>query len=114
MLAIDCLRSGPWRFDRGERDRLTLDATDLREGERIHDLVRGFEPAAIIHLAAMHFIPECERVPSEAVSINVLATVNVLLSCPADCRVVHVSTAAVYAPRDVPHHELSPLGPLDA
>ena len=113
ILAVDCLRSGPWQFDLSERHQLRLATLDLREGSRVQTLIRDFEPAAILHLAAMHFIPECERLPADAVSINVLATVNVLEACPPGCRLVHVSTAAVYAPLDAPHVESSPLGPLD-
>ena len=84
-----------------------------RDGTRLARVLHDFRPDATIHLAAMHFIPECEQVPTEATSINVLGTVNLLTACPPACRFVFASTAAVYAPLETAHHESSAVGPLD-
>ena len=114
MLAVDNLRYGPWRFSDEEMRRFTADATDLRDLAATEALVAGFRPDAIIHLAAIHFIPECERLPDEAVSINVTATISLARACPVGCRFVLASTAAVYAPSDKAHSEdFSAIGPMD-
>jgi UDP-glucose 4-epimerase len=112
VLALDALRYCPWRVEAG--DGVELAALDLRDRASTQATIARFRPEAIIHLAAIHFIPECEHKPDEAVSINVEATVNLLSACPADCRFVFASTAAVYAPSEVPHHEAkSQIGPMD-
>ena len=113
VLALDSLRYGPWRFDAKFAEQLTVVELDLRDREQVAAHVGQFAPDAIIHLAAIHFIPECERLPNEAVSINIEATVNLLAVCPTDCRFVFASTAAVYAPSDSPHVETGEIGPMD-
>jgi len=114
VLAIDNLRYGPWRFGREELAGFRSDTTDLRQGAAVKSLLAEFRPQAVIHLAAIHFIPECEQLPDEAVSINVQGTVNLLVACPEDCRFVYASTAAVYAPSESAHQESSSaIGPMD-
>jgi UDP-glucose 4-epimerase len=115
VLAIDSLRYGPWRFAPSEMAEFNSDTTDLRDRQNVERVVKGFRPDAIIHLAAIHFIPECERLPDEAVSTNVLATVNLLLASPEHCRFVYTSSAAVYQPIETAHREHEdPTGPVDA
>lgn len=114
VLAVDSLRYGPWRFSEKERERFRSDTTDLRHAAAVRSLLAEFRPQAIIHLAAIHFIPECEQLPHEAVTINIEGTVNVLAACPEDCRFVYASTAAVYAPSDDALRESSSaIGPMD-
>jgi UDP-glucose 4-epimerase len=114
VLAIDNLRYGPWRFSREEQSTFASDTTDLRDRKRTNEVISAFSPDAIIHLAAIHFIPECEQLPDEAVSINTQATVNLLLACPSACRFIYTSTAAVYSPIDTAHREYEdPIGPMD-
>lgn len=113
VLAIDSLRYGEWRFGEAERAAMTLHELDLRNPEPTRAAIAEFAPDAIVHLAAVHFIPECERLPDEAVSINVAATVNLLAACPPQCRFVFASTAAVYSPSADPHREDGEIGPMD-
>jgi UDP-glucose 4-epimerase len=114
VLAIDNLRYGPWRFSARELEAFRTDTSDIRDRAAIKDVIAGFDPQAIIHLAAVHFIPECERLPDEAVSINVQGTVNLLLACPSACRFVNTSSAAVYAPKLGAHLEREDaVGPVD-
>lgn len=114
VLAVDSLRYGPWRFAPEEARRFRSDTTDLRDLQATKALIADFRPEAIIHLAAVHFIPECERAPDEAISTNVTGAVSLLRACPEGCKFVFASTAAVYAPSDVAHREdVGPLGPMD-
>lgn len=112
--ALDNLRYGPWRFSKDEMRRFESSTTDLRDASAVEAVIRSFRPEAIIHLAAIHFIPECERLPDEAASININGTINLLKVCPETCRFVFASTAAVYAPSDAAHREHEDvIGPMD-
>lgn len=113
VLALDNLRYGPWRFRAEEQGKFQMSVTDLRDRAATEKAISEFKPEAIIHLAAIHFIPECERLADEAVAINVQGTVNLLMACPANCRFVFASTAAVYAPNDDAHRITDPIGPMD-
>lgn len=114
VVAVDALRHGPWRLPPDLPGEVELHEVDLRDPEATSQLMAAVRPDAIIHLAAVHFIPECENDPSEAVRTNVLATVNVASACPPGSRLVLASTAAVYAPSDEPHREdHDTIGPMD-
>lgn len=114
IMLIDNLRYGPWRYSGRELGGVKALAFDLRDRDRTLEEVGAFNPEAIIHLAAIHFIPECERLPHEAVSINLEATVNLLAACPPGARFVFASTAAVYQPSYSAHSESeSAIGPMD-
>jgi UDP-glucose 4-epimerase len=114
VYALDNLRYGPWRFSKEEMSRFETSVTDLRDAEAVEAVISAFRPDAIIHLAAIHFIPECERLPADAISINITGTLNLIKICPPSCRFVFASTAAVYAPDDTPHHEYqAAIGPMD-
>jgi UDP-glucose 4-epimerase len=105
VLAIDSLRYGPWRFDDDERAQIATSTIDLRDEDAVEHVLGGFDPEVVVHLAAIHFIPECEQDPGLAISTNVLATVNLLRSCPAGARFVVASSGAVYQPKVGPHDE---------
>ena len=114
VCVADSLRYGDWRFSTAERESLQLETADIRDAAAMARVMEGFAPEVVVHLAAVHYIPECERDPLFAVSTNVLGTLNLLLTCPADCRFVFASSGAVYKPDERPHHEtLSALAPAD-
>jgi UDP-glucose 4-epimerase len=71
------------------------------------------QPAALFHLAAIHFIPACERDPVRALTTNVTGTQVVLgaIEKHPGCRLVFASTGDVYAVSAAPHDELSDVGP---
>jgi UDP-glucose 4-epimerase len=111
---LDNLRAGRGRFAPEESGSFTLHEADVRELSQVERVVAEAHPDAIVHLAAIHFIPECESQPGLAVDINVHGTVNLLASCPPGCRFVFASSGAVYRPDPGPLREdESPLGPVD-
>ncbi|WP_304807335.1 NAD(P)-dependent oxidoreductase [Falsiroseomonas sp.] len=114
LCIADVLRYGKWRFPQNDRERLRLEQIDIRDPAQVEAMMASFQPDVIVHLAALHYIPECEADPALAVSTNIQGTLNLLLSCPEGCRFVFASSGAVYKPDEQPHHETtSELGPSD-
>ena len=110
-------------FDDGSRGNIrNVDASRVRwiQG-RLGDLEAlsaavgdgGFD--AVVHLAAMHFIPDCNRDPQACLRTNVVGTENLLAACAAAGvpRVVAASSMAVYPISDEATKESDPVGPYD-
>ncbi len=111
---IDNLDSGADRLAAMNQDSFTLHRVDIRDRQSVGSAIDAIRPDVIYHLAAVHFIPQCERDPGDAVARNVLGTVNLLDAAPSGARFVLASTAAVYAPEPDAHNELSSaIGPMD-
>ena len=94
---------------------LTVYEGDIRNAKLVRHVATTFQPSVVHHLAAIHYIPECEKNPSEAVGINVLGT-QVLLECLRSLNVKRVflaSTSSVYLSTARPYREDDPLGPGD-
>lgn len=89
---------------------------DILNAALLNQTVADFSPHWIIHLAAVHFIPWCNRHPYRAADINIHGTMRVLdaaKQCPSLQGVFFASTAAVYPIHDGPVSEAHPTGPLD-
>lgn len=107
-------------LSRGRRKHLppqvALIEGDIRDAPAWRRAVEDVGPRAVVHLAAMHFIPDCIARPAETRAVNVEGTRCVLaaLRRPGVEHVVFASTAAVYAPTETPCREDdTPLGPLE-
>ena len=98
------------------RARLTLCEGDIRDPDRIRQLLRDFRPDTIIHLAAVHHIPTCEQQRAYSLAVNVVGT-EVLLEAAEELavnRVVLASSGAVYEWHEGPLSEAdTPLKPRD-
>lgn len=101
----DNLRSGPVRLSAHEMQKIGLARIDIADVSAVRALMADFKPDIIIHLAATHYIPECEEDPPLAVRTNICGTVNLLAAAPRNARFVFASSGAVYRPDDKPHTE---------
>ncbi|HVO12190.1 MAG TPA: NAD-dependent epimerase/dehydratase family protein [Vicinamibacteria bacterium] len=88
---------------------------DVRDAGLLHRLLLELRPRRVFHLAALHFIPECNARPVDTLDINVGGTRNLLEGCQrVRPRSVFVaSTAAVYPVAGSPFSEETPVGPID-
>ncbi|HEX9792434.1 MAG TPA: NAD-dependent epimerase/dehydratase family protein [Planctomycetota bacterium] len=74
------------------------------------------EPAALLHLAAMAFPPDCEAHPDAAFAVNAVGPARLyeaLFARWPRLRVLHVSTGQVYRPAAVPIDETAPAVPVN-
>lgn len=112
---IDCFRY-PGRRELIPQDKqLTIYEGDLRDESWARKVVSGFNPSVVYHLAAIHYIPECEANPIEALQINVVATQVILeavRSLPLRC-FQFASTSSVYLYQGEPYGEDDTLGPME-
>jgi UDP-glucose 4-epimerase len=89
---------------------------DIRDAERVEEVLCDLQPEIIVHLAAIHFIPYCNQHPFEAADINIRGTMNVLNACkkiPALKKLFFASTAAVYPIANEAVNENYKVLPLD-
>jgi UDP-glucose 4-epimerase len=106
-------------LSRGRREWVSPDVSfhrvDLRQADPVRRAVADVQPEAVLHLAALHFIPAVEEAPELARRVNVEGTQNLLdaLSLARPRILLFASTAAVYADRSGPIPESSPVGPGD-
>ena len=115
VVVVDDLSRGSVENLGPDQDRVRVIEQDVTQS--LGRIFSSFQPHAVIHLAALHFIPDCDADPARCLRVNVDGTRSVLeaagaLSDPVS--LVLASSAAVYAPADGPHREQEDsLGPVD-
>jgi len=106
VFVIDNLYSGRREYIPTEAEYLDLDLARADEST-VFEVFRGFCPDAVIHLAAIHYIPHCVANPAETFLANVRSTdviVRALRGTSAQ-KLIAASTADVYPLLDRPHVE---------
>jgi UDP-glucose 4-epimerase len=106
-------------LSRGRRAWLHAEAElyelDVRDVDAVMRTVAAVAPDAVVHLAAIHFIPSVDGAPRLAWDLNVNATRSLLdaLKAHPPELLLFASTAAVYPDRNGPIVETCPPQPLD-
>lgn len=111
-------------LSRGKRENLAggpaesaaVEEFDIRHVDRLERCLKDAKATHVIHLAAIHFIPECEADPTHAISVNVQGTQAVLEACQrarSVASVVVASSGAVYKPSFEAHGEYDSVAPTD-
>jgi UDP-glucose 4-epimerase len=109
-------------LSRGSRENLGPDQARVRVIEQdvtesLSRIFASFQPEAVFHLAALHFIPDCDADPARCLRVNVDGTRSVLEAAAAlrnPVSLVLASSAAVYAPAEGAHQEQQDsLRPVD-
>ncbi|HEV2639112.1 MAG TPA: NAD-dependent epimerase/dehydratase family protein [Actinocrinis sp.] len=114
LVVDDCSRGSRENFgpDQGRVRVVEADVTGS-----LGRIFAEFRPEAVFHLAALHFIPDCDADPARCLRVNVEGTRSVVTAAAGlrePVSLVLASSAAVYAPADGPHHEQEDtLGPVD-
>ena len=88
---------------------------DIRNKKKIEQELLKYRPKTIIHLASIHYIPDCCKYPNKTIDINVKGT-QTMLEIASKINVknfLFASSAAVYKPSVVSHKEDDFLEPID-
>lgn len=112
VLVVDNLYSGRREYVPAQADFVHLDLARADESA-VFDVFRDFCPDAVIHLAAIHFIPHCVANPAETFLANVRSTdviARALRQLPTK-KLIAASTGDVYPSFDWAHRETETPGP---
>ena len=108
-------------FSRGRRSHVPtgteidhLDLTAVSAGD-LAAILQSFRADGVVHLAAMHFIPDCMARPDRTFAVNTRVTHTLLeaLAIRPVQRLVMASTMDVYGNHDRPHAETDPPAPAN-
>ena len=92
---------------------------DLKNHEKVRDLLDRCRPDAIYHLAAQAFVPRSFEDPWETLENNILAQLNIIRAClelDIQPRILIVSSAEIYgavAPEQLPLNEDAAIRPTN-
>src|SRR5207344_3573107 len=98
--------------------QLTLLECDLRDATSTFDAVQTIRPDLIFHLAAQSFVPTSWNAPTESLTTNVLAQVNIFEAVrrlKLKCRIQIACSSEEYGmvyEDELPIRETNPLRPL--
>lgn len=115
LVIVDNLRVGK-RSNLKDLKNATFHQVDIGNQKELSKVFnREKQIDAVIHLAAMHYIPDCNKNVRETYRTNVTGTRNLifLMNEHKICRLLFASSAAVYKPNNKPLCEKSELGPVD-
>ena len=84
------------------KTRVRIENQDIRDLETIDGIFKEFRPEICFHLAAIHFIPYCNKHPNEIVDVNIRGTSNIQFLCNKyNSNIIQTSTAAVCRARAI-------------
>jgi len=88
---------------------------DITNSKMVEEAFRKINPQCVIHLAAIHYIPECNADPCRTIAVNVDGTQAILSAAAATSveRVILASSGAVYADSNDPLAEDMLVKPVD-
>ena len=117
VVGIDDLSTGKWQFlaPFANNPLFKFVCEDIRDEAAMVGICKREKPSAVVHLAALHFIPAAMRDPGLTVSLNVHGT-QCALSAAREAEVPRfwfASTADVYKPIVGPHRESGEIGPFN-
>lgn len=92
--------------------KMTMAIGDLKDAQRVFDIVTKYEIEYIFHLGAQAIVPTAYNNPLETIETNVMGTVHVLEAArryPGVKGVIVASSDKAYGKSDKPYKETDPL-----
>jgi UDP-glucose 4-epimerase len=95
--------------------KVPIHEVDITNWRATENVFRERRPRVVFHLAAIHYIPECNANPERTLRVNVEGTMAVLNACSAAGvqHLVFASSGAVYDDSERMLNESSPVAPVD-
>ncbi|MBI5139154.1 NAD-dependent epimerase/dehydratase family protein [Candidatus Nomurabacteria bacterium] len=115
IVVIDNLSSGSVSFLKDIRSKFTFYNIDIINKGELDKCFKKERPDIIIHLAAIHFIPECNQNPPKTISVNIIGTHNVVdLANKYNVKqFIFASSASVYGATRKKNNEDDVPNPVD-
>lgn len=115
IIVVDNLSSGKIEFLSDVKNNFTFYNIDIINKGKLDKCFKKERPDIIIHLAAIHFIPECNRDPVKTISVNVVGTHNIvtLANQHEVKQLIFASSASVYGATHKRSNESDIPDPLD-
>ncbi|MBT1700516.1 NAD(P)-dependent oxidoreductase [Fulvivirgaceae bacterium PWU4] len=94
---------------------VSLAEIDITDHAMVTAFFREVKPSAVFHMAAIHYIPECNDNPERTLRVNAEGTQSILRAAAAAGvnKVVFASSGAVYADSAGLLSESTPIAPVD-
>ena len=88
---------------------------DVGHYQSVFEILSKVRPRVVFHLAALHYIPECNADPERTLRVNLEGSQTILRASveAGVSHFVYASTGAVYADSPLPLSESSPVAPVD-
>ena len=64
-----------------EWPKVKFEIGDVRDYERVYEILNENNIDTVIHLAAVKHVPICEAHPEEAINTNILGSMNLVKAC---------------------------------
>jgi UDP-glucose 4-epimerase len=112
---IDDLSNSSLKSIKKYRHQILFIKQSILDLKGIENKLMQLNPYAIIHLAALHYIPYCIKYPQKTKEINVQGT-KILLALAKNLKIdkfIFASSAAVYSPAERAHKETDKLKGID-
>lgn len=113
VFVIDDLSLGKDHWINKEK-RPKLFINDILKFDNCNKIFNDVKPDTVIHLAAHHYIPFCEKNIYDAYNLNIVGTLNILELCRKHSvqKFFFASTGDVYPPNFVSHREVDLVSPI--
>ena len=115
VIIVDDLSTGKKEHFSTIKNNLEFERADVTDKDHLLKVFQRFNPNIVIHLAAIHFIPYCDKNPTRTCEVNIIGTRNVFECCKRISPevVFFSSSASVYPIRDEANRENSEINPID-
>jgi len=78
IFIVDNLLNGKRIFLKKESHFFTWKKADINKKIELEKIFKFFKPDIVVHLAAVHYIPDCEKCPKDTFRTNVFGTHNIV------------------------------------